>query len=204
MAKKLLIELPYLGNIAFYKLLTNFDEILIEKHEFFQKSSYRNRCEISGPNGKLTLSIPIVGGKDKKQFYKETYISYEHPWLKDHWNSLCSAYRRSPYFEFYEDKFEAIYDKEYSHLFELNWALFELILSLLKISSKVSFTENYQKLVENDIADYRSYFLPKKEEKLAANYWQVFQERTGFIENLSIIDLLFNEGPNSLEVLKKS
>ena len=67
MAKKLLIELPYLGNIAFYKLLTNFDEILIEKHEFFQKASYRNRCEISGPNGKLTLSIPIVGGKDKKQ-----------------------------------------------------------------------------------------------------------------------------------------
>lgn len=204
MAKKLLIELPYLGNIAFYKLLTNFDEILIEKHEFFQKASYRNRCEISGPNGKLTLSIPIIGGKDKKQLYKETHISYEHPWLKDHWNSLCSAYRRSPYFEYYEDKFEAIYDKEYNNLFELNKAFFELIVSLLKIPNNISYTESYQKDLPDDIEDYRSYFLPKKEEKLAAVYWQVFQDRTGFIPNVSIIDLLFNEGPNSLEVLKKS
>ena len=109
MEKKLLIELPYLGNIAFYQLLTQFNEVYIERHEFFEKASFRNRCEIAGPNGKLVLSVPVVGGKDRKQYYREAKVAYEHTWLKDHWNSLCAGYRRSPYFEYYEDKFEAIF-----------------------------------------------------------------------------------------------
>ena len=203
MAKKLLIELPYLGNLAFYRLLTNFDEILIESQEFFEKSSFRNRCEIAGPNGKLVLSIPIIGGKDKKQYYKETKICYDHTWLKDHWNSFCSSYRRSPYFEYYEDRFEAIYDKEYANLYELNLELFKLTLNLLKLDLKFSLTETYQKEYEG-YEDYRSFFLPKKKQSSPVKYMQVFEDRTGFIDNLSIVDLLFNEGPNAINVLKSN
>jgi hypothetical protein len=201
MGKKLLIELPYLGNLAFYQLLTNFDEILIEHHEFFEKASFRNRCEIVGPNGKLVLSIPVTGGKHKKQHYKETKICYDHTWLKDHWNSFTSCYRRSPYFEFYEDKFEIIFDKELEDLYDLNLELFKLTLSLLKLDVPVSLTESYQK--EHDgYEDYRSFFLPRKKQSASVKYMQVFEDRTGFINNLSIVDLLFNEGPNAINVLK--
>ncbi|MCB0537069.1 MAG: WbqC family protein [Bacteroidetes bacterium] len=202
MAKKLLIELPYLGNLAYYNILTKFDTILLEKHAFLQKSSYRNRCDIAGVNGKLTLSVPVVGGKDKKQYYKETKISYEHPWLKDHWNSLSAAYRRSPYFEFYEDKFEEIYHKKYPYLYELNLAFFELIMKLLKLNKKVEFTESYKKEYNEDVADFRSYFLPKKNQEIGIYYTQVFEDRNGFINNLSIVDLLFNEGPNATNLIE--
>ncbi|MEZ4978432.1 MAG: WbqC family protein [Chitinophagales bacterium] len=203
MPKKLLIELPYLGNLAFYNQLTKYDTVIFEKQEFFQKSSYRNRCEISGPNGKLVLSVPIVGGKDKKQYYSQTKISYDHHWQKDHWNSLCSSYRRSPYFEYYEDKFEKIFDKDYETLFSLNLELFLLIKDLLKLDLAVEFSESYQKEAAEDIDDYRSHFLPKREFPIAIQYLQVFEDRTGFIPNLSIVDLLFNEGPNSLHLLKQ-
>lgn len=202
MVKKLLIELPYLGNLAYYNILTKFDTVLLEKHAFLQKSSFRNRCDIAGVNGKLALSIPIVGGKDKKQYYKDTQISYEHPWVKDHWNSLCSAYRRSPYFEFYEDKFEAIYHKKHKGLYEFNFAFFELILNLLKLDKKIEFTEKYQKEYGEEVVDYRSYFLPKKNQEIGIYYSQVFEDRNDFINNLSIVDLLFNEGPNAINLLE--
>ena len=203
MGKKLLIELPYLGNLAFYQLLTNYDDILIERQEFFEKASFRNRCEIVGPNGKLVLSIPIIGGKHKKQHYKDTKICYDHTWLKDHWNSFTSCYRRSPYFEFYEDKFEAIFEKELDNLYELNLELFDLTLSLLKFDVKISMTETYQKEHEG-YEDYRSFFLPRKKQTSPLKYMQVFEDRTEFINNLSIVDLLFNEGPNAINVLKRN
>lgn len=202
MAKKLLIELPYLGNLAFYNLLTKFDQILIERHEFFEKASFRNRCEISGPNGKLVLSIPVVGGKHKKKLYKQTKFCYEHPWLKDHWNSFCASYRRSPYFEFYEDKFEAIFAKEQELLFDLNWDLFQLTMQLLKWDKEITLTEDFQKEYPKDVEDYRSYFLPRKKQKSGIKYLQVFEDRTGFMNNMSIVDLLFNEGPNAAHLLK--
>lgn len=206
MAKILLIELPYLGNLAFYKLLTNFDTILIEKQEFFEKSSFRNRCEIASPNGKLTLSVHMLGGKGKKQLYTDAQISYEHPWLKDHWNSLTSSYRRSPYFEYYEDKFEAVFKKKHQSLFDLNWELFQLIKSLLKLDVKIETTKEFFKSYEDneEVVDYRSYFLPKKKQTCDVKYMQVFEDKTGFINNLSIVDLLFNEGPNALNILKNN
>ncbi len=202
MANILLIDLPYLGNISFYKLLIKFKEIRIEKQEFYQKASYRNRCEISGANGRLSLSIPIVGGKDKRQFYKETKISYDHNWIKDHWNSLCSAYRRSPYFEYYEDHFESIYFSNNMLLFDFNIELFKLIIDLLKLNIKVSFTSQFDKVLPSNFIDKRGVFLPKIKEHPKISYHQVFEDRNGFIENMSIIDLLFNEGPNSLNILE--
>ncbi len=202
MEKKLLIELPYLGNIAFYQLLTQFNEVYIERHEFFEKASFRNRCEIAGPNGKLVLSVPVVGGKDRRQYYREAKVAYEHTWLKDHWNSFCAGYRRSPYFEFYEDKFEAIFFNEYKYLFDLNWDLFQLIADLLKLNCQFHLTEKYEKKSAEGFNDSRSRFLPRRKEEIDLRYFQVFEDRTGYLSNLSIVDLLFNEGPNSLNVLK--
>ena len=203
MPKKLLIELPYLGNVAFYRYLLQFDEIQIEAHENFQKASYRNRCEIATPQGVQTMSVYVKGGRGKRQLYKEVQIAHDHHWLKVHWDSLQSNYRSSPYFEFYEDDFEAIYSKEYESLFEWNLDLFNLINELLNLDLKVSFTDKFEKNPEG-VVDARSKFLPKHPGSVPEEikYTQVFNSKTGFFPNLSIVDLLFAEGPNALQFLK--
>ena len=202
MSKKLLIELPYLGNIAYYRKLMQYDEILLEAKENFVKSTYRNRFEIANPDGILVLSIPVLGGKSKKNTYLNTKIAHEHKWLKNHWTSLCNCYRSSPYFEFFEEEFYAIFSKEYEYLFEWNKDLFDLMNKSMNLNLNYSFTESFEKQPE-DKDDFRSHFKPQSKGSLPENfrYIQVFEEKTGFLPNLSIVDLLFNYGPAGKEFL---
>jgi hypothetical protein len=202
MAKKLLIELPYLGNIAYYRQLMQYDEIFIEGVENFVKSTYRNRFEIVNPEGKLVLSVPVLGGKHKKHVYIDLKIAHEHKWLQNHWTSLCNCYRSSPFFEYFEDDFYEIYSKEYEYLFDWNKDLFELINKSLNLNLNYTFTEKFEKNPE-DKDDFRSFFKPQKQEILPSNlkYIQVFENKTGFLPNLSIVDLLFNEGPRGKDLL---
>lgn len=203
MPKKLLIELQYLGNIAYYRHLLQFDEVWIEEQENFQKASFRNRCEIATPEGKKALSVFVKGGRSQRQLYKEVTIAHEHMWLKNHWQSLCSNYRSSPYFEYYESEFEAIFTKEYDKLFDWNRELFHLINDLLELNLKVHYTTSFEKHPES-CTDSRSLFMPNKEVVLPdeMKYTQVFESKTGFIPNLSIVDLLFAEGPNAISFLR--
>jgi hypothetical protein len=202
MSKKLLIELPYLGNIAFYRLLMQYDEIFLEASENFVKSTYRNRMEIANPEGVLVLSVPVLGGKHKKHFYKNLKIAHEHKWLQNHWTSICNCYRSSPYFEYFEDDFYEIFSKEYEYLFDWNKDLFELVNRSLNLNLNYTFTEKFEKKPE-DKADFRSHITPRNRGELPADfrYIQVFENKTGFLSNLSIIDLLFNQGPRGKDLL---
>lgn len=195
----------YLGPIQYYSKLKNYSECIIEHHEHFPKQTYRSRCDVYSPNGILTLSIPLVK-RNHRQLTKDIKISYEYDWQKLHWRSLESCYRRSPFFEYFEDDFLAFYtDKKFDFLVDLNEELNQEILKLLKLKPKYSFTTEYLKTYPN-ADDFRDIISPKEllslDTQFTPNpYMQVFESRHGFLPNLSILDLLFNEGSRAIELL---
>ncbi|TKS56367.1 WbqC family protein [Mesohalobacter halotolerans] len=197
--------LPYFGPISVYKSLINYNSIYIEAAENYQKQSYRNRQYIYGANGKLMLNIPVKHSGSKQRLkYSESQIENDFEWQDLHLKSLESAYRTSPYFEFYEDDIQPLYDKNFESLFEFNLKCFESILNLLDIEVNIEMTseyfKNYSKISdERKLIDAKS----KKDFKLKT-YHQVFEDKFGFISNLSILDLLFNLGPESVNYLKGS
>lgn len=178
------------------------DQLLIEKFEHFPKQTYRNRAVIHSPNGKLDLIIPVVKGSKVHTVIKDVRISYESNWQRLHWMSIQTSYRRSAYFEFYEDAFLPFFEKKYEFLFDYDVTLLSLILKLLRINKTISYTNVYEKNYTGGL-DLRESIHPKKEYPAfnVKSYFQVFEPKNGFIANLSIIDLLFNQGPNSLNYL---
>ncbi|MFT4644454.1 MAG: hypothetical protein ACI8ZX_000857 [Planctomycetota bacterium] len=204
MKDTLLIEMQYCGSIAYFQKLLQYKEVVFEKEEYFEKASYRNRCVVVGPNGLQNLSVQIKNGRAKKQLYKNVKIAYEHRWHHIHWQTLTSNYRSSPYFEFYEDYFEPFFKTEYESLFEFNFELFKVLNKLLNLDIKYSLTKEFKKTPAENIDDFRSYFIPKNKSIEFNNkeYIQVFSSKIGFFPNLSILDLLFCEGPNAISFLK--
>ncbi len=195
----------YLGPIQYYSKLKHYSECIIEHQEHFPKQTYRNRCEVYSPNGSLTLSVPLIK-RSQREITKDIKISYEDPWQKLHWRSLESCYRRSPFFEYFEDDFLPFYaDKKFDFLIDLNEELQQMILKLLKLKPACSFSTEYLKTYEN-ADDFRTLISPKEELSsdaafMPVPYMQVFETRHGFLPNLSIIDLLFNEGSKAIELL---
>lgn len=198
MEKGIVLPSFYLAPIAYYRHILQTDgEILLEKHEHFPKQTYRNRATIHSPNGKLNLTIPVQKRKDQlRTQMKDVQISNADDWQRQHWMTLETSYRRSAYFEFYEDDFVEFYTKKFTFLFDFNQELNELILRLLKTKKTLSFTEVYKKNYP-EVLDLRDVIDPKKELPANKPYFQVFEPKNGFIPNLSIIDLLFNQGPHS-------
>jgi hypothetical protein len=190
-----LFYLPYYPNITWLQNFVKQESVFIEASENFVKSTLRNRCEIAGANGKQLLTIPIIGGRDHHQLYKGVKISYTENWQKKHWQSICSAYGSAPFFEFYSHKFQAFYEKEFEFLFEFNLELLRTTLSALKLKSNFELTTTYGKEVTGKL-DFRS-----DKEKSELKYYQVFEERNGCIQNLCALDLIFNEGNRSSEIL---
>lgn len=204
---KLLIESQYAGSILYFAVLRKASAIVIEQHEHYRKGSYRNRCMVLGANGLLRLSIPLQSGKDQNKPFHNVLISYEEPWQKIHWESLMSAYRRSPYFEYYEHHFAEFYQKNYYTLSEFNHFLFIKINELLKKPLECSFTNKYLERVEFNGLDVRNFIYPNcghqfgTQEVVFPPYIQVFSDRFDFEPNLSIFDLLFNLGPKAGDYL---
>lgn len=197
-----IFPLTYLGPVSIFANLLQYDKVLIEKKEHFIKQSYRNRCEIVGASGKLSLSIPTFRKGRDKRIIDEVGICNDESWKTVHWRSICTAYRSSPYFEYYEADFEGLFLQESTNLFEFNLALFELILKKLKMEVQFSFTSEF--ILNYEIDDYRPFYARNSEEQLVfPRYIQVFEERVGFQPNLSVLDLLFNEGPASKDYLLK-
>lgn len=177
------------------------DEVLMEQHENFIKQSYRNRCNILAANGVLALSIPLVKSPEIKVNIREVEIDYKTDWQKQHLKSIESAYRNSPFYEYLIDDFISVYQKRPRHLFDFNLLLISIILNILEIDKKINFTNRF--LIPNDENfDFRYRVKPKKQNeeitRLAnKKYYQVFNDKHPFQPDLSIIDLLFNLGPEA-------
>lgn len=199
-----IFPIMYFPPISFFKKIEPEEHVMLEKHEFFVKQTYRNRCVIYGANGSLNLTVPIIH-EHRKIPMKDVRINYDQGWQKIHWKSLQSAYRSSPYFEFYESQFEPFYHTKKKYLIEFNEELLALILTLLGYEKSIHSTNDYTTELEK-AKDYRNHFDPKKEDNFFNfdPYHQVFETKHGFIEDLSIADLIFNEGPNATQYIQNA
>ncbi|HEY4194905.1 MAG TPA: WbqC family protein [Mucilaginibacter sp.] len=200
--KGAVLPLFYLPPVEYFAQLNAYNpDFVVEKYEHFPKQTYRNRANIYSPDGMLTLVVPVVKGSKVHTPVKDVRISYEFNWQRLHWLSLQGCYRRSAYFEYYEDDFAPFYEVKETFLFDYNKNLLTLLLKLLKIRATLSFTENYEAEYP-ELTDLRYSIHSKKETNFQQKpYFQVFEERHGFLKNLGIVDLLFNQGPQSLNYL---
>ena len=183
--------------------MSQASKIVFEVEDNYQKQTYRNRAYIGHSNGKLLLNIPITHQKEKvHQKTKEVVPENEFPWLVQHWKSLQSAYRTSPYFEFYEDDLAYLFSKPVTNLQAFNLQINEALFELIGIDIPTKKSVEYFKTPEQK--DRRHLVVCKREKSFGfETYHQVFEETEGFIQNLSVLDLLFNEGPNSLSYLER-
>lgn len=198
----------YLAPVEYYTKLTAYDKTFIEQNDHYMKQTYRNRCTIAGPDGEIALSIPIVKPESPKCPMKDIRISDHGNWRHMHWNAIESAYNSTPFFEYYKDDFHPFYEKKYEFLADFNEALCRLICRLIDIEPDMERTTEYKMEFTPEEYDFRETIHPKKDfrqadpEFLPRPYYQVFEARQGFLPNLSIIDLLFNMGPESLLILQ--
>jgi len=195
----------YLPDISYLHQLVKYRIIYIDIFENYIKQTYRNRCCIYAANGKLSLSIPVIKTTGNHTKVKDIEIDYSQPWQRLHWRSIESAYNTSPFFLYYRDAFEPFYQKQTKFLIDFNTSILTTISKLCKFQCKIKFTEKYAEQTDS-IIDFRNTFSPKikPEQQLSfPHYTQVFGEKHGFIADLSILDLLFNEGKFSKEYLIK-
>ena len=194
--KQYLLPCSYMAPIEYYAYLHQFD-FTIELHDYYIKQTIRNRCSIYGANGKLHLTVPKTRKSSSKTTLKDIKINYDHKWQKEHWQSLMSSYRSSPFFEYYEDEMKSVLYKKYTNLVDLNMEMLSFISTKIGISTDFKFTKTYSKYTEQN--DLRNHKFNTTE---FPRYIQVFENKHGFISNLSILDLLFNEGNNSKHYLE--
>lgn len=198
--QKVLIEPVYAGPLSYYRALARAEQVVFDVHGHYQKRTYRNRCVILGANGRLTLSIPLLHGKSQKQPMQDVRISYEENWQKDHWMSLVSAYRRAPFFEYYEDMFRLFYEERTEFLSAYNLQYFGKIGAALKLPVPYTLTSGYIPAGDFGGSDLRDRYLPQYPQEIKP-YLQVFADRMPFAPDLSILDVLFNLGPAARDYL---
>ena len=203
MDQSILIELPYLGSLPYYSKLLLHPQIWIEQQEHYSKGSFRNRCHIATANGVLALSIPLLKGKHQQAPIREVAIDNRANWQQQHWRSIKTAYGNSPFFEYYAPGLAQLYQQPFTHLFDFCWAAQELLLQFLNFSPNLVLTSAYQTVPAAEVLDFRQQLLPKNYSTYQDKYYhplpypQVFEDRQGFLPNLSILDLLFCTGPEA-------
>ena len=197
----IIIHPNYFPNIQQFTQIIKAEKILFEVSDNYQKQTYRNRTYIYGANGKLGLFIPIIHTHKNRELYRDIKISYESDWMALHLKSLQSAYRSSPYFEYFEDDFINLYSEKEMFLVDFNIKCINLISNLLDVNinyvKSESYNENYSRLI-----DLRYLSVARKEKEYATpKYIQVFESKYGYLPNLSILDVLFCEGNNSTSLI---
>lgn len=195
--------------VQYFSKFLLFENIYIEQFEHFAKQTYRNRYEIMAANGIISLVVPVVKGRGRKVKIKDLQISYDTNWQRNHWRTIFSAYNSSPFFEYYKDDIRPFFEKHHKFLFDFNLEIIETLCELLEIEPNIVLTENFEQVPVNTL-NFREEITPKKhfakpdKKFIPQQYTQVFHEKTGFAPNLSVLDLLFNEGPNSISVIENS
>jgi len=203
---EVLLSTAYWPNLQYMFYVLNAEKVQLEQHEHYGKQSYRNRCGILSANGPLNLSIPIKKSQSK-ELVRDVEISYKENWKAKHWRAIQSAYNNSPYFEYFELDFKHFYKKEYSHLFDYNLEQLHFLLRLFRVEKKIELSPGFQKTIEQ--IDLREKIDPKIDfrtdpqvsQVLSKEYYQTFDTKFEFVPNLSILDLLFNKGLESLDYL---
>lgn len=201
-----ILPLTYLGNTEWFAQLLGGD-CVIDLGENYVKQSCRNRCEIYSANGVMPLTVNVVkGGSYKKKPMRDMRIDYSKRWQHQHWVSICSAYKKSPYFDHYAERFAPFYEKQYEFLADYNLELTSLMLSLLGVDGELPVSEKYMHPSESDIDLRGRLFLASESAPLTPSpeYFQVFAERQPFVGGLSMLDLFFCEGREATNLLKNS
>lgn len=198
----ILIHPTYFPTVAHFVAIANADTVTFEAADNFQKQTFRNRMYVYGANGKLLLNIPVKHNKDKqKTLYKNVDIENVEDWQKQHWRSIVSAYKSSPFFEYYEDDLKDLFTIPQTSLYDLNIELFKRLCDCIEININIEYTTVFEPTTL--LTDCRHLVNSKKEIPIALEkYTQVFGDKHGYLNNLSILDLLFNEGPNTLNYLE--
>lgn len=206
----ILLELQYLPPVQYMSKLVHYPIVFIEAQEHYLKASYRNRTHIASANGVLRLSVPLVSGKNAQKPIREVQIAYDEPWQKLHWEGIQSAYGNAPFFLHYTDILQPFFEREYEFLFDWNWRILQTICQLIGFQPNIEFTSEFQTETPASVLDWRNAISPKLQQQQPdphfqpAWYAQVFEEKHGFLPNLSILDLLFCAGPEALSVLQTS
>ncbi len=200
---QLIVDSQYFGSSNYIKILFQFSNIKIEQYESYQKMSFRNRCMVAGSNGVVNLSVPLEKGRGQKELMKDVRISHSANWQVQHWRTIESCYSRSPFFEFYRDAVWGLLEKKETYLLDLNMRILAWLQTILKYPGDISLTDGFHKTHPAGITDLRNTMLPKNSQRAANHirYTQVFEDRIGFIPNLSILDLLFCCGPKTVSIL---
>lgn len=199
----ILLSTAYLAPIEYFALLYQHKDCMIDVEEHYLKQSYRNRCIVGTAQGVMSLTIPVIKKNGNHTKVKDIEISYAENWQQHHWRSIVSAYNQSPYFLYYQDELIPFFEKKYEYLAEFNLELTQLLLNLLEIENTIQKTTSFITSDHKGIIDLRNSIHPKKESRIKfENYIQVFNDRNRFLPNLSILDLLFNLGPESLTYLE--
>ena len=211
--KTVLLSSAYFGPVQWYQKLHRYDRCLIEQHDNFVKQTYRNRCIIPTTNGIQALSIPVLcpqGSQLSKTPMRDVRISDHGNWRHIHWNALCSAYGESPFFAYYQDDLRPFFERKWTFLFDFNMEIILKMVELLDIRPKISLTTAFlsdasmaENATENGLVDdFRDVIRPKHpgldSDFMARPYYQVYQQKHGFQPNMSILDLLFNEGNEAI------
>lgn len=199
--KSLLLP-TYFPSISHFAAMVQSDKIVFEMEDNFQKQTNRNRTYIYSPNGIQLLNIPVKHSKETHQKTKDVKIETDFDWQKQHFKSLEAAYRSSPFFEYFEDDIYPIFEKKFTFLMDLNFEVMDIVCKCLRMKLEYTTTTEYFHEVEADVMDFRFLANGKKDNSQFESYPQVFQEKAGFLNNLNILDLLFNEGKFAMDYLK--
>lgn len=194
---EVLLSTTYFGPIQWYQKLYRAEHVVIEQWESFQKQTYRNRCLIATTQGIQALTVPVVRGETS--LMKDIRISDHGNWRHLHWNALQSAYGESPFFEYYQDDIQPFFTQRWDYLFDFNEAIRQKMCELIDISPQVSLTGSFQPKADHDFREAINPKHPVPDADFESRpYYQVYQQKHGFLSNLSILDLLMNTGPESI------
>ncbi len=210
MPENILLELHYLPSIQYFSKFLKYKKVWIEAHENYSKGAYRNRTHLASPLGVSRLSIPLSKGKNEQQSIQHTQIAPGN-WGREHWRAIKSNYGNAPYFDFYADYLQpVIFNNSETKLFDFNLKILNVLLECLQLDKNYELTESYQKETPENILDFRNGIHPKPHRQKPDPHYQiipynqVFEEKTGFLPNLSILDLLFCTGPQAALILESS